>query len=992
VHTHTNDWIAAARASLKAAAVAAGVLLCCATAAQAATTSWATTATQGVTLANFIIPATSLGPVPASTRLTVVVGLQLQNASALNSEIVAVNTPGNASYGKFLKPAQFIAQYAPTSAQVTAVQSYLSSMGLAGFVIPTNRMYIRATGTAAQINKAFNTTLWRYQVTGPSPEPVRTVFANTQPAQVPASLGGIVLSVVGLQNIDTMHTFLGTWPTGMQPAPAASTTPANPVTFTPQDFWQVYDVGTTAAATGTTIAIFAEGDLSGIVPTPSNPSGPNDLRQFESENKLPQVPVSVVQVGLGSTDTSGAVEFDMDTQESTGMAGNVKQLIVYDVDSLYDVNLIAGFNEFVVQDIAQAGSASFGGCEAIEYASGAMPLYDQIFRQAAVQGQTVFASAGDSGSACGVNGDLNGVPLSGVPATVEFPAADTYVVGAGGTTILVDSSFNVIETTAWDAGGGGFSAFEPAGGWQFDFVPGETGLQIATPNGAKGVPDVAMDADFLLSPAGFVSNGADTTNGGTSLASPLSLGSWARIQNAHNNTLGFAAPGLYALSTPGTPTSTIGGMTDITLGTNGVYPATPGWDFTTGLGSFDIASVSAQIGKTTTVPTGMPCILPGQLVISQAPGNQTGAPLNAEDDVVGINFAEPYSASVSAETLTITMTVANFAQLPALPPNTFWKVYFSFQSQLYFVDMDTVAPSGTPAAPEFVYGVQTASTTGGTEDTSLGAITGSYSVANNTITWQLPASLIIPPVVTTTGVTAGTSGTPPSADSQLSAVHGVTQLLAGAGAGLLETIDTTPVGAYTLVGNAACNPDAAVIAALTVTPTSGQTPLTVGFDASASHPPLMGGKDTWYTFVPGDGTGTVRQQASTWQHTYTKVGTFGAEVIVFDSEGGKGTSPVTKVQVKAASEPPSASLAATPNSGSAPMTVQFNASGSSDPNKGGSITQYAFNFGDGSAQVVQAQPTVSHQYKSAASYVASVVVTDKEGATASTSAAITATN
>lgn len=990
MHTHTNDWIAAARASLKAAGVAAGVLLCCASAAQAASTSWVPTATQGVTLANFTIPATSLGPVPANASLTILVGLQQQNAAALKSEILAVNTPGNPSYGKFLKPAQFTAQYAPTSAQVAAVQSYLSSMGFTGLGVATNHMFIRATGTAAQINKAFNTTLWRYQVTGPSPEPVRTVFANTQPAQVPASLGGIVLSVVGLQNIDTMHTFLGSWPTGSQPGPVPPSTPANPVTFTPQDFWQVYDVGAIPAATGTTIAIFAEGDLSGIVPTSSNPSGPNDLRQFESENKLPQVPVSVVQVGLGSTDTSGAVEFDMDTQESTGMAGNVKQLIVYDVDSLYDVNLIAGFNTFVEQDIAQAGSASFGGCEAIEYASGAMPLYDQIFRQAAVQGQTVFASAGDSGSACGVNGDLNGVPLSGVPATVEFPAADTYVVGAGGTSILVDSSFNVIETTAWDAGGGGFSAFEPAGGWQFDFVPGETGLQIATPNGAKGVPDVAMDADFLLSPAGFVSNGGDTTNGGTSLASPLSLGSWARIQNAHSNTLGFAAPGLYALSTPGTPTSTIGGMTDITLGTNGIYPATPGWDFSTGLGSFDIASVSAQIGKTTTVPTGMPCILPGQLVISQAAGNQTGAPLNAEDDITAVNFAEPYSASVSAETLTITMTVANLGQLPALPPNTVWKIYFSFQNQIYFVDMDTILPSGTPSTPEFVYGVQTPSVTGtGTTDTNLGSITATYSVTNNTITWELPASLIIPPVVTTTGVTAGTSGTPPSAGSQLSAVHGVTQLLAGASAGFLETIDTTPVGAYTLVGNAGCNPDAPVTAALTATPTSGQTPLTVSFDASASHPPLMGGKDTWYTFYPGDGTGGVRQQSPTWQHTYTKVGTFGADVIVVDSAGGKGTSPATTVQVKAVTQPPSASLTATPNSGAAPMTVQLNATGSSDPNKGGSITKYAFNFGDGSAQVVQAQPTVSHQYKTVANYVASVVVTDKEGATASTSTPVT---
>ncbi len=987
MHTHSNDWISAARAALKAASIAAGLLLGCATAAQAQT-SWVTTATQGITLANFNVSATSLGPLPGSTPLTILVGLQLQNASDLNSTIVAVNTPGNPAYRKFLKPSQFANTYAPTSAQVQAVKAYLSRMGLAGFVVPSNRMYIGASGTAAQINEAFNTTLWQYQISGPNGEPTRTVFANTQPAQVPASLGGIVLSVVGLQSIDTMHTFLGTWPTGAQPAPVPPTTPANPVTFTPQDFWKVYDVGAVPEATSTTIAIFTEGSLAGILPDPSNPSAPNDLRQFEQENQLPQVPVSIVQVGLGSTDTSGAVEFDMDTQESTGLAGNVKQLIAYDVDSLYDVNLIPGFNTFVVQDVAQAGSASFGGCEAVEYASGAMPLYDQIFRQAAVQGQTVFASSGDSGSACGVNGNLNGVPLSGAPATVEFPASDTYVVGAGGTTILVDSSYNVIQTTAWDAGGGGFSLFEPAGGWQFNFVPGETALQIATPNGAKGVPDVAMDADFLLSPAGFVSGGGDTTNGGTSLASPLSLGAWARIQNAHNNKLGFAAPPLYALSTPGLPTSTIGGMTDVTVGSNGVYSATAGWDFTTGLGSFDIAGVSSIIGQTSTVSAGSPCILPGTLVVSQPPGNQTGAPGNAEDDVLKVNFAEPYSVSTSAETITITMTVANLGALPALPANTFWKVYFSFQNQVYFVDMDTVIPGGTPSAPEFEYGVSTPNGAGGTGDSSLGAIVGGYSVANNTITWQIPASLIIPPVGTFPNVTPGTSGTPPSAGSQLAGVHGVTQLLVGAQAGLLETIDATPDGNYTMVSNGACNPAAPVTAALTATPTNGQAPLTVSLDASASHPPLNGGTITGYTFSPGDGSSAVTQTSPTWQHTYSSAGAFGAEVSVSDSGGGTGTSPVVQINVVAANQPPTATLTAKPKTGTTPLTVKFNASGSTDPNSGGAIKQYVFNFGDGTAQAVQKTPTVSHQYTTAGRYIANVIVTDTEGGTASASVTV----
>jgi pseudomonalisin len=954
-----------------------------------ADSGWSSTATQGITLTNLTIQARSLGPLPGTTPLRILLGLQLQNEAQLNSAILAINTPGNPSYGKFLTPSEFVATYSPSSAQIQAVESYLSRMGFTNISAPSNRLYIVATGTAAAIEAAFNTTLWQYQVSGPNGDPARTVYANTQAAQVPSSLGGLVLSVVGLQNIDTMHTFLGAWPAAAPiPAVTAPSTPANPITFYPQDFWSVYDVGAIAAASNTTIAIFAEGNLAGILPDPSNPSAPNDLRQFESENKLPQVPVQIVQVGLGSSDTSGAIEFDMDTQESTGMAGAVKQLIVYDADSMNDVDLIPGFNDFVTQDRAQAGSASFGGCDTLEYLSGAMPVYDQIFRQAAVQGQTVFASTGDSGSACGVVGDTNGVPLSGAPATVEFPASDTYVMGAGGTTILATSNYDVIKTTAWDAGGGGFSPWEYSGAWQSPFVPVDAGSSVV--GVGKGLPDVAMDADFLLSPAGFVSGGGDTTNGGTSLASPLSLGSWARIEGAHKNALGFAGPVLYALAAPGVPFSTITGMTDITIGSNGIYAATPGWDFTTGLGSFDIAAVSARVGQTGD-GTLSPCVLPGTLVVSQNPGSQTGAPANAEDDVTGVSIAEPYPATIAPETLEITMTVADLAALPVLPPNTFWKVYFSYQGQVYFVDMDTVVPGGTPAAPEFAYGVTTPDGTGGNGDSNLGAISGSYSSSGNTITWVLPASLILPPAGAFPNVTAGTQGTPPGAGAQLSSVHGVSQMLVGAEAGLLETIGSTPSGTYTMVGNAACNPAAPVIAALTASPGSGTAPLAVTLDAAASHPPLNGGQLKQYTFNFGDGSSAVTQSTPTAKHSYTRAGTYEADATVTDSGGGTGTSSKVSITVHAPTQPPTASIAATPSTGAAPLTVKFNASGSHDPNSGGSIKQYSFNFGDGSALVTQSTSTVSHVYTAAASHVASVTVTDSEGATASATVTVKTT-
>jgi subtilase family serine protease len=83
--------------------------------------------------------------------------------------------------------------------------------------------------------------------------------------------------------------------------------------------------------------------------------------------------------------------------------------------------------------------------------------------------------------------------------------------------------------------------------------------------------------------------------GGTSLSSPLALGVWARLQSAHNNNLGFAGPVLYRGAQPVPSPSSPPGFHDIILGGNGLFTALPGYDLTTGLGSFDISSVNQAL-------------------------------------------------------------------------------------------------------------------------------------------------------------------------------------------------------------------------------------------------------------------------------------------------------------------------------------------------------------------------------------------------------------
>jgi PKD repeat protein len=83
------------------------------------------------------------------------------------------------------------------------------------------------------------------------------------------------------------------------------------------------------------------------------------------------------------------------------------------------------------------------------------------------------------------------------------------------------------------------------------------------------------------------------------------------------------------------------------------------------------------------------------------------------------------------------------------------------------------------------------------------------------------------------------------------------------------------------------------------------------------------------------------------------------------------------------SAPPVAALSASPTSGSAPLTVNFDASGSNIPAGGcGTINSYIFDFGDAS-QVTQATSTISHTYNSAGTYPARVRVTNTVGLTSS---------
>ncbi len=93
---------------------------------------------------------------------------------------------------------------------------------------------------------------------------------------------------------------------------------------------------------------------------------------------------------------------------------------------------------------------------------------------------------------------------------------------------------------------------------------------------------------------------------------------------------------------------------------------------------------------------------------------------------------------------------------------------------------------------------------------------------------------------------------------------------------------------------------------------------------------------------------------------------------------------LTPDTTSSSNQSPVANFTATPTSGAAPLAMSFDGSSSDDAD--GTISSYAWDFGDGSSG---SGASVNHTYANAGTYVATLTVTDDDGATAQDSTAIT---
>jgi PKD repeat protein len=191
------------------------------------------------------------------------------------------------------------------------------------------------------------------------------------------------------------------------------------------------------------------------------------------------------------------------------------------------------------------------------------------------------------------------------------------------------------------------------------------------------------------------------------------------------------------------------------------------------------------------------------------------------------------------------------------------------------------------------------------------------------------------------------------------------------------------LGAYTISANVpASSGNAAPLAAFTATPTSGDIPLAVAFDGSASYDPDPTGSVASYAWAFGDG-GTATGASAT--HTYTTAGTYTATLTVTDDLGATGSKSAT-ITAMGPNAAPTAKITTNKTSGYAPLAVNFSGTGSSDSD--GAIASYSWTFGDGGTSTAAA---VAHTYSAVGTYTATLKVTDNLGATATTTVKITVT-
>ncbi len=493
----------------------------------------------------------------------------------------AVSNPHNAGYGHYLTPAQFRQQFAPSQAQVGAVQAWLRSAGFTVEYTPQNNRYVSAEGTVAQASAAFGTSFGMYKVDG------LTVRSPSSEISIPGSLAGIVSAVIGLD--DSAQFVHADHLSGEAPPPAAfvSAQPCSSYWGEKQavGFTNPYGAGTLPyAPCGYTPAQIkgaygtsgydGSGQTVAVIDAYAAPTIVQDVNQWSTNRGLPTLaPSQFTQVVPPGTyrhpergqrqDPQGWYgEETLDIEAVHGMAPAAKIVYVGAPNNFQDLD--AALNFVVDRHLAQIVSNSYDFPTELLPPGYIKPFEDTIL-QGVVEGIGIYFASGD---------DNDESLVVGYRST-DWPASSPFVTAVGGTSLAVGASNNYLFETSWGTttsswtgsawsptppgawlygSGGGVSRIFAEPSYQLGVVPAS--VFSAQGRSGRAVPDIAADGDpntgYLIGETQTFPDGSvkysEYRIGGTSLSCPLIAGIMALADQAAGHAHGFVNPALYDLA------------------------------------------------------------------------------------------------------------------------------------------------------------------------------------------------------------------------------------------------------------------------------------------------------------------------------------------------------------------------------------------------------------------------------------------------------------
>ena len=583
--------------------------------------------------------------------LALTIYLPVQNEPAAEAAARAIQTPGSPTYHQFLSVSQFVAKYGATDNQIANVEAILEGLGFTIEYVYPNHLAIEAVSLAGTAQSTLALTLKHFTLNG------RSGIASTTPMQMPPALVGLIRGIGGFDTVTHAKPRHVIDALGVAAAPhavAGSLTGGTPGNYLPADFEKFYDVTPLSQ-----LGITGRGSTIGIVTL--NDFKPSDAYLFWSQTGLHVSSSRITKVNVDGGETAstnnadGEGETDLDVEESGSIApdANVR---VYIAPNISNANFINGFEAAASENIADTISSSWGQPELDFFYNQAtqttgdsflLEAFHDAFLEMALQGQTVFIAAGDSGSFDTVRGcspygtPSPSTPVCSAPFSVDHPSSDPLVTAAGGTTLpfSMTLSSGILLTVAkeqawgWDyisneaaaqgkasvigvpdvfsvGGGGGVSSY-----WALPWYQGNTkgitstksNQNFAEDTGSgsvvqnllpanftgRNMPDISANADpesgYQYIEEGAVSN----FYGGTSFVAPQLNGVNALFVQALGGRVGQISPAIYQLGNVAT--------TDITAGDNWGYDAVAGYDNAAGAGTLDatrllIGLLTLQVG------------------------------------------------------------------------------------------------------------------------------------------------------------------------------------------------------------------------------------------------------------------------------------------------------------------------------------------------------------------------------------------------------------